>query len=126
MAGSEGFNLMDVLAHEIGHALGLSHSQTQSALMYAYARHYSGPLFRFHYDDINAIQGLYGKRTERRPNQGQCQDFKLDAIFGTHDTQFYFFSGNMYYKVHMNSNSSSQLVESDLISSRWSGLPGKE
>ncbi|XP_072394931.1 matrix metalloproteinase-18-like [Diabrotica undecimpunctata] len=46
-----------VLIHEIGHALGIGHSGTQSAVMYNMYQHKISGL---HDDDINAIQYLYG------------------------------------------------------------------
>lgn len=50
------FDLVSVAAHEIGHALGLAHSNIQPALMYAY---YSGVHRFLHSDDIAGIQSIY-------------------------------------------------------------------
>jgi len=48
-----------VCAHEIGHLLGLDHSQHESALMYPYYRHnIETPQL---IDDIPKIQQLYGE-----------------------------------------------------------------
>lgn len=47
-------------AHEIGHALGLAHSNVAGSLMYPWYQGYT-PSFQLHSDDIVAVQYLYGK-----------------------------------------------------------------
>lgn len=52
-----GIDLITVAAHELGHSLGLHHSDNKDSLMYP---SYSG-IHRFlHEDDINGIQSIYG------------------------------------------------------------------
>jgi Ca2+-binding RTX toxin-like protein len=53
-------DLYTVVLHEVGHALGLSHSLTQSAVM---ATQYNGRVTGLTAEDITAIQELYGVRT---------------------------------------------------------------
>lgn len=52
------YNLYRVAAHELGHSLGLSHSNDIGALMYPnYV--FSGDV-QLSQDDINGIQAIYG------------------------------------------------------------------
>ena len=53
-----GINLYFVAAHEMGHGLGIKHSRTRGALMYAYYSGYKDPMLE--QDDISAVQELYG------------------------------------------------------------------
>jgi len=56
-AGGRGIRLYNVALHEIGHLLGLSHSQDQNAIMYAF---YGEDRNDLRADDIAGIQSLYG------------------------------------------------------------------
>ncbi|XP_055346365.1 matrix metalloproteinase-14-like [Paramacrobiotus metropolitanus] len=59
LSSYNGVNLLQTAAHEIGHALGLEHSEVQGALMAPFYRGYK-PTLRLAEDDIAAIQALYG------------------------------------------------------------------
>ncbi|XP_059931692.1 matrix metalloproteinase-28 isoform X1 [Gadus macrocephalus] len=58
--GHKGHNLFMVTAHEIGHTLGLEHSPVRHALMSPYYRKLGRNLV-LSWDDITAVQQLYGK-----------------------------------------------------------------
>lgn len=60
-----GIHLTQVLAHEIGHALGLDHTPVQPSLMDAssYRPLYDGETVSLFADDIKGIQTLYGAGT---------------------------------------------------------------
>ena len=59
--GGAGTRLFNVALHEIGHLLGLSHSQDNRAIMYAY---YAEDRNDLRPDDIAGIQSLYGAPVE--------------------------------------------------------------
>ena len=59
--GGAGIDVVTVMAHEIGHGLGLQHSADPNALMYPY---YSARRAYLGSDDIAGIVAKYGNRTE--------------------------------------------------------------
>ncbi|XP_011349111.1 matrix metalloproteinase-14 isoform X2 [Ooceraea biroi] len=129
-----GTNLFQVAAHEFGHSLGLSHSDIKSALMAPFYRGYD-PYFTLDQDDIDAIQALYGKKTNYGPRgQGTtsrpsppaeedpelCKDPKVDAMFNTKDGDTIVFKGKHYWKLTDNGVASGYPRR---ISSTWKELP---
>ena len=61
---SQNVDLLTVAAHEIGHTLGLAHSDDPDALMYP---SYSGPHRFLGQDDITGAQSLYGVASASPP-----------------------------------------------------------
>ncbi|XP_048454387.1 matrix metalloproteinase-20-like [Rhincodon typus] len=55
-----GVNLFHVAVHEFGHALGLGHSSRRSSVMYPAYKYDQSNIFSLSWDDIRAIQNLYG------------------------------------------------------------------
>ena len=64
-SSSQNVDLLTVAAHEIGHNLGLDHSNDPNALMYP---SYSGPHRFLSADDIAGVQSLYGAAS--KPPEG--------------------------------------------------------
>jgi hypothetical protein len=59
--------LYEVTAHELGHALGLSHSFVRGSLMFPYYQKLPDS-YRLHVDDATAIQRLYGDARSLAPH----------------------------------------------------------
>merc|ERR1719283_527868 len=109
-----GTNLLQTMVHELGHSLGLSHSDVRNAIMAPFYRGWD-PFLKLDEDDKRAIQALYGKKVYKagpavaksRPVGGQtpplansiCANPNIDAIVKTSDGNSYIFRGDQYWKL---------------------------
>ena len=100
---AEGTDMLQTLTHEIGHSLGLSHSDVSNSIMAPFYRGYK-PSLSLKEDDIKAIQNLYGpfipKPTPRPEKRVLCsKDISIDAIFRTSDNMTYVFKDDQYWRL---------------------------
>ena len=71
-----GFDFFTIAMHELGHALGLDHSDFFDSVMLPF---YVGPLRALHADDIAGVQAIYGVP---EPSTALMAVFGLGGLFG--------------------------------------------
>ncbi|KAI9537203.1 hypothetical protein NQZ68_027237 [Dissostichus eleginoides] len=122
---SSAYNLFIVASHELGHALGMSHSTDPGALMYPNYSYSEG--FPLSEDDIEGIQALYGPNPNQRkvkpkpdaPNK--CDPgLSFDAVTELRGETM-IFKDRFYWRLHP------QMPEPEqtLIKSTWPSIPNK-
>ena len=80
--------MLQTLTHELGHSLGLSHSDVNSAVMAPFYRGWQ-PNFKLDDDDIQAIQALYGaKETKPTPSTSSTPGSVITFPSGGTVTEF--------------------------------------
>merc|ERR1719295_372885 len=134
----KGTNLKQTIVHELGHSLGLSHSDKREAVMAPFYRGWD-PHLKLSNDDVKAIQSLYGRKRSGSPsssipkaspvvprfeptfnNDNICANPTIDAIFLTADRSTYVFKGDSYWKLTRDSVADGYPRK---IAQDWRGLP---
>ncbi|XP_003780846.1 matrix metalloproteinase-27 [Otolemur garnettii] len=122
---ADGFSLFLVAAHEFGHALGLSHSNDQTALMFPNYISLDPNKYPLSQDDIDGIQSIYGglpeapAKPKEPPVPHACDpDLTFDAVT-TFRREVMFFKGRHLWRIYYDITD----VEFELIASFWPSLP---
>ncbi|KFV91520.1 Interstitial collagenase [Fulmarus glacialis] len=116
---NNGYNLFLVAAHELGHSLGLGHSNVFGALMYPIYMARDTRDYRLPQDDIDGIQALYEMTPSKTPTRPEDCDPHLtfDAIT-TLRGEILFFKGSYVWRKSPYFSG----IEHDTISSFWPSL----
>ncbi|XP_071316695.1 matrix metallopeptidase 30 [Trachinotus anak] len=133
---SAGTNLFLVAAHEFGHALGLAHSQVQTALMYPTYQYVNTEGYKLPDDDRQGVQAIYGVRAtlaeptepdpkpqsrpkpDPRPRPNRCSRHLTFDAATTVRRNLYFFKDEYFWT----SGRSWDGITMRRIQSFWSGI----
>lgn len=108
----QGRNLMWVATHELGHSLGLAHSNVKDAVMYPYYHGYR-PNFKLQDDDIRGIQSIYGKVPTKQVKQS-CPRGITAIWLGTMPTHRVITTASEVYTYDMSGNVNKPTTPSSL------------
>ncbi|CAD5122120.1 DgyrCDS10569 [Dimorphilus gyrociliatus] len=123
------YDFKSIALHEIGHALGLEHSENSSSVMFPY---YQTNMRKLSQADIIAIQNLYSTSPINQPQTGGmepgssidredlCKKPTFDTIFQINNQSYYIFKNKFFWSFDI--ERSHRLSEPMLIKDHWPGL----
>nr|BAE42198.1 unnamed protein product [Mus musculus] len=122
----QGTNLFLVAVHELGHSLGLQHSNNPKSIMYPTYRYLNPSTFRLSADDIRNIQSLYGApvkppsltKPSSPPSTFCHQSLSFDAVTTVGEKIFFFKDWFFWWKLP-----GSPATNITSISSIWPSIP---
>uniref|UniRef100_A0A7N6A606 Peptidase metallopeptidase domain-containing protein n=1 Tax=Anabas testudineus TaxID=64144 RepID=A0A7N6A606_ANATE len=132
---SSGTNLFLVAAHELGHALGLAHSQVQTALMFPTYQYVNTEGYKLPDDDRQGVQAIYGEtrpttkpepKPQPEPNPrptpvspaDRCnRELIFDAVTSIQNNLYFFKDGHFWRR-----GSSWHGIAVNKIQSVWPGI----
>ena len=129
---TKGVNLLFTFLHELGHSLGLNHSDVPGSIMAPVYPNFDPELgVELHLDDIAGIRALYGKKelgsehiSETTTNTTTlCSDPSIDLIVGSWDGASFVFKGSFYWKLKKAPEIGIASGYPRKIRSDWKGLP---
>ncbi|XP_067949426.1 matrix metalloproteinase-14-like [Watersipora subatra] len=133
---SQGIDLLFTAAHELGHSLGLSHSDNINSIMAPIYRASISRQHQLHPDDMRAIQSLYGSRGfdigtttpyEHGTSEGHydiCMDPVIDGVTTTQDLSTYFYKGDFYWRFVIGKRLWQMVGYPKRIDSSWNEVEG--
>ncbi|XP_037694660.1 macrophage metalloelastase [Choloepus didactylus] len=121
---SRGINFFLVAVHEIGHSLGLDHSNDPKAIMFPTYRYVDLHTFSLSSDDIRGIQFLYGGPEQHQPKPVPDQrdvcdpNLRFNAVT-TVGNKIFFFKDRFFWWKHVETPK----ISISSISNLWPTLP---
>ena len=124
--GQPCLNLLPVAIHEIGHVLGLPHSESRQSIMFpVYDHSKKNSEYELSTDDRRSIQGIYG--VCKRGDFSVVWDWlrRRDVPGSTTPRYYYntYFARDRWFWMYENRNNRTRYGDPMTIANGWPGLP---